>query len=212
MPSPNARRVYYAGGYYHLYNRGVEKRPIFYDRQDYQTFLFYLDAYLSSPEQLAMRYPRLRPNLIEHNMHTRIKLLSYCLMPNHIHLLVFQSGARDYSQLMKQLTNAHTQYFNQKYARVGSLFQGPFKARFIENESSLVNVANYIHQNPVRAGLATQPGTYVWSSWQEYHGTQFLCSTDMLQPSAMSVDMYQPHPLNPVNQRGVPLLIPHALV
>jgi putative transposase len=157
MPSKNRIKQYVAGAYYHLYNRGVEKRRVFLDDQDYRVFLSYLKLYLSPPELTD------RPHL---DLSRDIELASYCLMPNHFHLLVRQHTERGISDLMRCVIVSYVRYFNKRYERVGSLFQDVYKAVRITSDEQLYQVERYIHLNP--EPLIENVADYPYSSlrWQ----------------------------------------------
>lgn len=137
MPAKNSLKQFIAEGYYHLYNRGVEKRVIFLDEQDYFVFQKYLKDYLS-PE--TAQDPRSLANEVE--------LLAFCLMPNHYHLLVKQNTIDGITKLIRAVCTNYSMYFNKKYDRVGTLFQGRYKAVFVENDNYLLHLSRYIHLNP----------------------------------------------------------------
>ena len=177
MPSPTVIRNFYEGGYYHIFNRGVEKRNIFMDAQDYNIFMYYLFVYLKPLKEVLARYPDLPIRLYNKNLNSQVDLLSYCLMPNHFHLLIRQVSLDGITRLLKQLTNAYTFYFNNKYKRVGGLVQGRFKAVEIFNDDLLLHVSRYIHLNPVVAEIANDPEEYKWSSYHEYVTRYYLCET-----------------------------------
>ena len=154
-------------GYYHVYNRGHNKQPIFFNGRDYVRYLAKLEKYL---EKHA------------------VTLIAYCLMPNHIHLLIRQDGDMAIEQFIHRLHTAYTMYFNKKYERVGSVFQGRYKAKPIETDEYLLHVSRYIHQNPLEIIRAQGPAlnsdisTYRWSSYQEYIGQSptHLCNISVL--------------------------------
>lgn len=150
MPSKNIIKDYVENGYYHIYNRGVEKRTIFLDEQDCIVFLHYLKLYLSPIEELKqIDLPGLRVlKFIQLNLSQEIDLLAFALMPNHIHLQIKQKTSRGIVKLMKRLTTAYVMYFNRKYERVGSLFQNRYKAALIETDGYLLHLSRYIHLNP----------------------------------------------------------------
>ena len=150
MPSKNIIKEYVENGYYHIYNRGVEKRDIFLDEQDCAIFLHYLKLYLSPIEELKqLDLPGLRIlKFIRLNLFQEIDLQSFALMPNHIHLQIKQTTIDGIVKLMKRLTTAYVMYFNRKYKRVGSLFQNRYKAVLIETDSYLLHLSRYIHLNP----------------------------------------------------------------
>lgn len=137
------------GYYYHLYNRGVEKRDIFLGRRDYLRFLETLGYYRKTP--LPMKLSDFRRGVIKlkeiDNQTELVRILCYCLMPNHFHLLVQQMIDGGISQFLRKVSDSYTRYFNTKYERIGSLFQGSFKARLIETDEYLLHLSKYIHRN-----------------------------------------------------------------
>lgn len=92
---------------------------------------------------------------------------AFCLMDNHIHLMLSE-GIEDVSRVMKRITVSYVHYFNKKYKRVGHLFQDRFKSEVVEQESYILSLARYIHQNPVKAGIVEKPSDYRWSSYNCY--------------------------------------------
>jgi putative transposase len=158
MPSRNTLKEFAPQQYYHLYNRGVEKRPIFLDDQDYLVFLGLLKRYLSGE------------NHNKNNRHTfslltdKVQLLAYCLMPNHFHLLLYQESEDGITQLMRRVSTGYVMYFNNRYQRVGGLFQGRYKASLINKDAYLHHISRYIHLNP------SNYQSYKFSSLQYYMG------------------------------------------
>lgn len=152
MPAKNVVKTYVADGFYHIYNRGVEKRIICVDSQDYKVFLSYLKGYLSPLPKVTKEFtlqgvtfkgvPRLPKNY-----HEKIKLLAYCLMPNHFHLLIQQESSEIMSEFMQSVATRYTMYFNKRYKRVGALFQGAYRAVLIQEDSYLLHLSRYIHLN-----------------------------------------------------------------
>lgn len=173
MPSRNRIKIYLSDCYYHAYNRGVEKRDIFLDDQDYRVFFSFLKSYLS-PINEQVKHPlievtgpgpvRIRPLK---SFFGEVSLLCYCLMPNHFHLLLFQKPADGMQRFFHALCTSYTMYFNKKYKRIGHLFQGPYKAVFVDSDAYLLHLTRYIHQNPSEM---TGPGPvkvreYLYSSY-----------------------------------------------
>lgn len=177
MPAKNKIKEYHENGYYHLYNRGVEKRIIFSDKQDESVFLSYIKEYLSpkdpnkltqiignatsTPQQKADARKLIRMN----NFSDQLDLLAYCLMPNHFHLLVKQTVSRTIEMFMRSLGTRYVQYFNHRHGkRVGGLFQDTYKAVLVESEEQLLHLSRYIHLNPLQKGLTLkecpQPSSY----------------------------------------------------
>jgi putative transposase len=192
MPAKYTQRHFVNGGHYHIYNRGVEKRQIFFDEQDYRMFQYYLFIYLAPPLIVQDKYPNLPAHLKRNSQYANVLLETYTLMPNHFHLLLQQQTDGAISQFVKQLTNAYTLYFNQKYQRVGSLMQGVFKAVEIDSGSALLHVSRYIHRNPVSAGIARESEAYPWSSYEHFIGPKinpFVESGNILS-AFVSAKMY----------------------
>lgn len=142
MPSKNRDKIYLSDSFYHLYNRGVNKRKIFLVEDDYAVFLNLLKRYLS-PETVKDDKGRGYPSL-----YSRLELLAFCLMPNHFHLLIYQKDKGAMTQLLRGVATSYTMYFNKKYKRVGPLFQNRFKASMIIRDDYLQHISRYIHLNP----------------------------------------------------------------
>ena len=162
MPGRNTVRIYAKDTYYHVYNRGVEKRKIFLDESDYATFLNLLKRYLGQ-EDAKDRFGRPYKDLSQ-----AVELLAFCLMPNHIHLLIFQKQIGGITNLMQRLLSSHSSYFNKKYNRAGVLFQSRFKATNLDNDSYFWHISRYIHLNPTNLGIDLNDYTY--SSYPYYVG------------------------------------------
>jgi len=160
MPAKNAIKVYAPESYYHIYNRGVNKRVIFKDKQDYSVFLSYLKTYLlpkdtdqlnskvKNPDTSYTDKSQAEALLLLNNFSDKIELLAYCLMPNHFHLLIKQQGESDMEYLMRSLMSRYSKYFNKRHHRVGPLFQGRYKAVLVESDAQLLHLTRYIHRNP----------------------------------------------------------------
>lgn len=182
MPARNVLKSYLENGFYHIYNRGVEKRVIFSDKQDEAVYLSYIKEYLtpkdvtgltktivdpeSNPVQKSEAVKQLRMN----NFYDEITLLAYCLMPNHFHLLVKQNRERSIEKLMKSLSTRYVQYFNRRHdKRVGGLFQDTYKAVLVDSEEQLLHLSRYIHRNPLLKGVSLRESPRP-SSYRNYLG------------------------------------------
>lgn len=169
MPSKHTIKQYLENSFYHVYNRGVEKRTIFEDAQDYKVFLNYLKLYLEPPEETKPREVKINnktflvPSHKLNNFNNNIELIAYCLMPNHFHLLLYQKEKKAIEFFMRSLGTKYSQYFNKKYERVGYLFQGTYKAVLIEKDEYLLHLSRYIHLNPKESPLR-----YLYSSYGDY--------------------------------------------
>ena len=142
MPGKNIIKQFGAEQYYHVYSRGVAKQVIFLDDQDYVYFLGLLKRYLSSKSAHSKRHG------IYPHYGKRVLLLAYCLMPNHIHLLIYQRDESGMTEFMRALMTSYSMYFNQRYKRVGPVFQSRYRASCISQNDYLEHISRYIHLNP----------------------------------------------------------------
>ena len=168
MPSKYIVREFEENAAYHIFNRGINRQSIFLDKGDYLLFLRYLEIYLCPLDKIQSRFPYLNIKFQARNLNKELELLAYCLMPNHFHLLLFQKTKDAISKLMRQLSNAYTKIFNEKYDRSGNLFEGRFKAAAIKGEDLLLHVSRYIHLNPAVGGISPDAVSYDWSSLRYY--------------------------------------------
>lgn len=143
---PRALRLYVPDILYHVFSRGNNRDPIFFEKGNYVRFLQNLERY--------------------RQIH-RFKLFAYSLLPNHFHLIL-QAGPVPLSKIMQTMLTAYTMYLNKKYDRVGHVFQGRFQSIIIDKESYFLEVLRYTHLNAVRAGLTDTPDTHLWSSYRRY--------------------------------------------
>jgi REP-associated tyrosine transposase len=139
-------RVFAPGILYHVIVRGNHRQKTFQNGRDYQTYL----------ERLA-RYRR----------QFGINVYAYCLMPNHVHLLV-ETGSQPLSRFMQGLQQSYTQYFNRKHHKVGHLFQGRYKAIICDKDEYLLSLVRYIHLNPIRANIVQKFDEYPYSGHHNY--------------------------------------------
>ena len=139
------------GEFYHLYNRGVEKRNIFRSRFDYERFTALL--YLGNQDQATdlKRQGRSFSEIADVRTGTPlVDIVAYCLMPNHFHLLVREREEGGVGKFMQKLTTGYTMYVNKHYQRSGALFEGTYKAKHAGDERYLRYLISYIHLNPVK--------------------------------------------------------------
>lgn len=139
--------VFQPNTYYHIFNRGVNRQPIFFKTENWVFFLKRLHAYFT-------------PELAD--------IVAYCLMPNHYHLLIYLKTEQFSEKIMHPLMVSYAKAINQQENRVGPLFQGPFKAKAVESDSYLIHLSYYIHTNPVKAGLVPHVADWPYSSYLEY--------------------------------------------
>ncbi|MEI8175674.1 MAG: transposase [Candidatus Omnitrophota bacterium] len=144
MPRPS--RAFLNPGCYHVITRGNQKQKTFRDKNDFA-------VYLSMLKRAKRKHG--------------IRLYAYCLMENHVHLLIDIDHARIMSKFMHSINLGYTAYYNAKYATVGHLWQGRFKSKPILKGGYLIHCANYIEHNPMRAGVIDDIANYPWSSYKE---------------------------------------------
>lgn len=160
------------GEYYHLYNRGVAKQLIFSTDQDREhlctTFGFYLESNPNTKLAIARRAEDFEAKQVQAPQEPLVEVIGYCLMPNHFHLVVQELLDQGITKLMSRSLNSYSRYYNTKYDRVGSMFQGTFRAVHISTTEQLLHVIRYAHLNPVVAGMVDDPADYHWSSHQAF--------------------------------------------
>ena len=141
---PRTARFTIENGYYHIITRGNQKQIVFKEETDYTIYLNILNKY-------RKRY--------------KAKLYCYCLMPNHVHLLLEVSEPQALRKFMSGLNLSYTVYFNAKYNKVGHLWQDRYISRLIHKDKYLLDCINYIETNPIRANLVQDITIYPWSSY-----------------------------------------------
>jgi REP element-mobilizing transposase RayT len=154
---PRSTRKKSKTGIYHVMLRGINRQDIFEDEEDYRKMLSCLEGLVERCNEKGQLQPAL------------CTIYAYCLMSNHIHLLVRE---RDFnlSEIVKKIGVAYAYYFNKKYDRYGHLFQDRFKSEPVEDSAYFLTLLRYIHQNPIKAGITCRVEDYQWSSWREYLG------------------------------------------
>jgi putative transposase len=137
--------------YFHVYNRGVNHASIFFCERNYQNFLERIKKSLRQIE--------------------KINVVTYCLMPNHFHLILYQLEEDGLSKFMSQVCNGYVKAINLEQDRTGHLFEGKYRVKLIDDNSYLLHLSRYIHLNPVRARLVSKAEHWQYSSCREYYGT-----------------------------------------
>jgi len=145
MPRRQVR--YTPGGYYHFYNRGAGRQPIFKEQRNYDYLLRLLKGI--APE-------------------CSLTLIAYCLLPNHYHWLVSQDADTPAGKLPTRVFGSYTQALNKAYGRTGTLFEGPYQAVSVTTDVYLEHLCAYIHLNPVRHGLVDAPEAWTYSNYREW--------------------------------------------
>ena len=155
---PRQARRKSESGIYHIMLRGINQQQIFEDSEDCEKFLQILK---------------------DCKVVSEFKLFAYCLMGNHIHLLV-QEDKEPIDQVMKRLATRFVYWYNIKYQRIGHLFQDRFKSEPVEDDAYFMTVIRYIHQNPIKAGLCKNIRGYEYSSYNEFYKNSDLIDKDFV--------------------------------
>jgi len=158
--------------YYHIYNRGVEKRTIVEDILDVNRFMQSI-ADFNTVEPIGSIHEKNHLKKVGNGVSKSGKLVefvAFCLNPNHFHFLLKQVSERGIEQFMQRFGSGYTKYFNHRHNRVGSLFQGPFKAIRVVNDEYLLHLSAYINLNNVVHQLEPRAEVLHRSSWEEYVG------------------------------------------
>ncbi|BDA68384.1 hypothetical protein CAL7716_025500 [Calothrix sp. PCC 7716] len=143
---PIRKTQFKSGNYYHIYNRGNNRQKIFFQNQNYSYF-----------QRLIKK----------HLIDNQVEIIAYCLMPNHYHLLIHLNND-NLSELMQAFALSYTKAINNRFNRVGSLFQGPFQSIHVDTDEYLLHLSRYIHLNPVGANLVKKPQDWIYSSYLDY--------------------------------------------
>ncbi|MDD3839113.1 MAG: transposase [Clostridia bacterium] len=158
---PRQRRKRSKTGIYHVMLRGIDRSKIFGDDEDREKFI---QAVFKARQK------------------SQFFIYAYCLMSNHVHLLIKES--EEIGKIIKRIAVSYVQWYNDKYAREGHLFQNRFRSEPVENEPYLIVVTRYIHQNPIKAKITDKIEEYRWSSYyqyiQRYNGKKVDIDTDIV--------------------------------
>lgn len=144
MTSPKIK--WHEEAIYHITTRGNHRNDIFRDEEDFQ-------VYLTNIEDNMIYYSYLN-----------YKLLAYCLMDNHVHLII-KTGTEPLTRLMRRVNSIYTRWFNKKYSYIGHLFQSKYFSEIIDGDKDLLEISRYVHLNPVKAKMVDIPKDYKWSSY-----------------------------------------------
>lgn len=180
-----------SGQYYHIYNRGVDKRTVFLRYGHYRRFTKTINTILKTGS--ATQRPHYNQSLA---LKSKVNIVAYCLMPNHYHFLLKELTGGGITEFMHKLDTSYTKYINLNLHRTGRLFENTFKAKHIDNDSAFLHIARYIHLNPVIAHLVPDLELWPWSSYLETIGSRdlgFCMINEILQyfPKASAQQSYK---------------------
>ena len=167
--------------YFHIYNRGNRKGPIFYDDLDRIRFLFTIlifqfDIKITKTKKILRNITCLddlitlvQPWRLTKNKRL-VKLHTFCLMPNHFHIILEELETGSRSNYMMRVLDSYTKYFNSRYKLVGHVFQGNYRSKIIDNDLYLLALSAYIHNNPLKLNISKEKQSELikWSSYYDY--------------------------------------------
>lgn len=199
------------GEYYHIYNRGTEKRKIFLNRHDYKRFisLLYL-ANGEAPVDIKRQGRTLSELLVQDRGKKLVDICAYCLMPNHFHLIIKELNNGGVSKFIQKLITGYTMYFNKLHERSGALFQGKFKSEHATEDQHLNYLIAYVHLNPIKIidpkwkedGIRNRKNaekfldSYMYSSFPDY------CGYDRPEKVILTLDAFPAYTSTPKDFRS----------
>lgn len=152
-------RKYVRGPFYHIMCQGIKKEDVFLEKEDFEKYLYLMNKYK-----------------VEYG----IEIISYCIMSNHVHLLLYSNDIKQISKYMHQINLIYAMNYNMSYERVGYVFRDRFKLEEITDINYLYYCILYIHNNPVKAGICKSPKEYKYSSYNEYLNGVEIVNLDIL--------------------------------
>ncbi len=156
---------------YHVFTKSIAGFQIFCEDKDFQRIIELLSYYKDNPLIRFSDYQKLK-NKFKHTLLKKtpslIQIIAYCIMPTHIHLVLYEKRENGISDYMRRLLNSYTRYFNEKIKRKGPLWEGRFKKVLVNSDEQLLHLTRYIHLNPVSAGIVEKPEDWLYSSYREY--------------------------------------------
>jgi len=162
--------------HYHVFNRSIAKYIIFNDENDYQRMLEIMDLFRYTNfqhqffkfKELTIENQKNILNQLRTDSPLYVDVIAFCLMPNHIHLVLKQLSENGISKYVSRLLNSYSRYFNIRHNRKGPLWEGRFKSVLVKTDEQLLHLTRYIHLNPTSAGLIQKPELWKFSSYNEY--------------------------------------------
>jgi REP element-mobilizing transposase RayT len=182
---PVKRPEYLPGHYYHFYNRGAHRLSIFREEDNYIFVLRKVKTYC--------RALTLTP-------------IAYCLMPNHYHFLMRQDGEQRAGLLPQRVFNSYSKAYNKRYEHSGTLFEDNYKVIPVEDQAHLLHLCRYIHANPIKHGLVTDPEGWSYSNYMEWIGERdgTLVDRNFVREHFQSAEDYREFVLDYILERELP--------
>ncbi|MFA6256698.1 MAG: transposase [Candidatus Paceibacterota bacterium] len=173
----NRKQPLVTGEYYHIYNRGVDKRDIFRTKKDFDRFIESMREFNNIEGIVSLANLRKTEIELKPLSRPQVAVLAYCLNPNHFHFVLKQLADNGISKFMQKLQGGYTYYFNLKHSRSGSLFQGTFKSQIIKNENYFNKIIAYTNKNYKVHDIPKNKSNLVYASDQEYENNSFKIVT-----------------------------------
>lgn len=192
---------------YHIYNRSIAEFKIFNNRFDYHRMIELLKYFqVKKPPTKFSYFIRLKETqrdgffnyygLLTKDQKDLVRIIAFCLMPTHIHLILKQLMPNGISIFMSNILNSYTRYFNIKHHRKGPLWESKFQNRLVETDEQLLHLLRYLYLNPVTANIVENPGDWNYSSYNERMGDDNLSICQMKDLVDMNPDEFKKFVLN----------------
>jgi len=160
---------------YHVFTKSIAGFKIFCEDKDYKRIIEMLVYYKDNPfikfsDYKKLKFKKKQAPIIKTS--PLVQILAYCIMPTHIHLVLYEKQEKGISEYMRRLLNSYTRYFNEKVKRKGPLWQSRFKKVLVNSDEQLLHLTRYVHLNPVSVGIIESPEKWWYSSYREYIGLE----------------------------------------
>ncbi len=192
------RKVKFVSGeYYHIFNRGVDKRAVFLEQDDFQRFFQGMEEFNTIVPIGSIYENSFRKDQFGNGVSRLVNFVCYCLNQNHYHFILEQLIERGIEKFMHRLGIGYTQYFNKKYERSGFLFQGPFKAIHVDSNEYLLHLSAYVNLNERVHKFGNGVSK---SSWDEYiKNTDNFCGKSIILGQFKNISEYKIFAENSLN-------------
>ncbi len=189
---------------FHVFNKSISNFDIFTEENnslrfieclDYYNNLYPKEKYSIVKEKNIYKYQ----NILLRNKNSLVNFISFCIMPDHYHLLIKILDGSMFSKYLGDIENSYCRYFNLKHNRKGPLWQSRFKAVKIKNEEQLLHISRYIHLNPVTAGLVGRPEEWLTSSYRDIITNKFFLNKIIGEISIRNSSVYKKFVENNIN-------------
>jgi len=195
------RKTNFANGeFYHIFNRGVDKRDIFSDQHDLQRFFQSMNEF-NTVEPIGSifenRFKEGTKNPLGHPASKLVNFVAFCLNPNHFHFILEQVEDKGIEKFIHRLAMGYSKYFNNRHKRSGTLFQGPFRSIHVDSNGYLLHLSVYVNLNDKQSlqSLGHPASKLSKSSWAEYLGKgdsrEYFCKKDIILGQFSSIDDYE---------------------